>query len=94
MARYREKLVIKVLNQLILDVDEEDFEPVASLIKDLLEIQEARKALERYLEVLKRQSKTSSMLPSILIGEHYIILFNSYSLEMLSRPLQAFSRHP
>jgi len=51
MARYREKLVIKVLNQLILDVDEEDFEPVASLIKDLLEIQEARKALERYLEV-------------------------------------------
>jgi len=51
MAKYREKLVIKVLNQLILDLDDEDFEPLADLIKDLLEIHDARKALERYLEV-------------------------------------------
>jgi len=51
MASYRKKLVDKVIDQIIIDLDENNFEDLANLIKDLLEIEEARKAIERYLEI-------------------------------------------
>jgi len=51
MSSYREKLVDKVIDQIIIDIDEDNFEDLANLIRDLLQIEEARKAIERYLEV-------------------------------------------
>jgi len=51
MSSYRKKLIDKVITQIITDLDEHDIEPLKILIKDLLEIEEARKTIETYLEI-------------------------------------------
>jgi len=49
MSSYREKLVDKVIAQIITDIDQEYVEPLKTLIQELLQIEEARKAIERYM---------------------------------------------
>ena len=49
MSSYREKLADKVIAQIITDIDQEYVEALKALIQELLQIEEARKAIERYM---------------------------------------------